>query len=104
MKVKEKSETIGLKLKANSKNKDLGIWSHHFMANGWGNNGNSERLFFWASKSLQMVAAAMKLKDTYSLEKSYEQPRQLIKKQRHYFANKGPSSQGYGFCSSHVWM
>ena len=30
--------------------------------------------------------------------------RQLIKKQRHYFANKGPSSQGYGFSSSHVWM
>ena len=44
MKVKEKSETIGLKLKANSKNKDLGIWSHHFMANGWGNNGNSDKL------------------------------------------------------------
>ena len=42
-------------------------WSH-FMANRWGNNGNSERLFFWAPKSLQMVTAAMKLKDTYSLE------------------------------------
>ena len=37
-------------------------------------------------------------------KKSYHQSRQLIKKQRHYFANKGPSSQGYGFCSSHVWM
>ena len=36
--------------------------------------------------------------------KSYDQPRQYIKKQRHYFANKGPSSQGYGFSSSHVWM
>ena len=36
--------------------------------------------------------------------KSYDQPRQHIKKQRHYFANKGPSSQGYGFSSSHVWM
>ena len=36
-------------------------------------------------------------------KKSYDQPRQLIKKQRHYFANKGPSSQGYGFSSS-VWM
>ena len=33
-----------------------------------------------------------------------EQPRQHIKKQRHYFDNKGPSSQGYGFSSSHVWM
>ena len=36
--------------------------------------------------------------------KSYDQPRQHIKKQRHYFANKGPSSQSYGFSSSHVWM
>ena len=35
---------------------------------------------------------------------SYDQPRQHIKKQRRYFANKGPSSQGYGFSSSHVWM
>ena len=37
-------------------------------------------------------------------KKSYDQPRQRIKKQRHYFANKGPSSQSYGFPSSHVWM
>ena len=37
-------------------------------------------------------------------KKSYDQPRQHIKKQRYYFANKGPSSQGYGFSSSHVWM
>ena len=51
-----------------------------------------------------MVTAAMKLKDAYSLEESYNQPRQRIKKQRHYFANKGPSSQGYGFSSSDVWM
>ena len=37
-------------------------------------------------------------------KKSYEQPRQHIKKQRHYFANKGLSTQGYGFSSSHVWL
>ena len=37
-------------------------------------------------------------------KKSYDQSRQHIKKQRHYFANKGPSSKGYGFSSSHVWM
>ena len=37
-------------------------------------------------------------------KKSYDQPRQHIQKQRHYFVNKGPSSQGYGFSSSHVWM
>ena len=37
-------------------------------------------------------------------KKSYDQPRQHIKKQRHYFANKGPSSESYGFFSGHVWM
>ena len=37
-------------------------------------------------------------------KESYDQPRQHIQKQRHYFANKGPSSQGYGFSSSHIWM
>ena len=59
---------------------------------------------FGAPKWLQMLTAAMKLKDTCSLWKSYDQPRQHIKKQRHYFANKGPSSQSYGFSSSNVWM
>ena len=51
-----------------SKNYDHGIWSHHFMANRQGNNGNLETLFWGAPKSLQMVIAAMKLKDTFSLE------------------------------------
>ena len=37
-------------------------------------------------------------------KKSYDRPRQHVKKQRHYFVNKGPSSQGYGFSSSHVWI
>ena len=54
-------------------------------------------------KSLQMVTVAMKLKDT-PWKESYDQPRQHIKKKRHYFVNKYPSSQGYGFFSSHVWM
>ena len=75
------------------------------MANRWGNSGNSVRLYFGGiQKSLQMVTAAMKLKDTYSWKDSDDQSRQHIKKQRQYFANKGPSSQGYGFSSSHVWM
>ena len=63
-----------------------------------------QTLFFWAPKSLQMVIAAMKLKDACSLEGKLWPPRQHIKKQRHYFANKDLSSQGYGFSSSHVWM
>ena len=51
-----------------SENKDHGILSHHFMATRWGKNGNINRLFSWAPKSLQMLTAAMKLKDTCSLE------------------------------------
>ena len=50
-----------------------------------------------------METAAVKLKDTYSLGKNYNKLRQHIKKQKHYFADKGLSSQGYGFSSSHVW-
>ena len=57
----------------------------------------------WAPKSLQMVTTAMKLKEA-PWKKSYDQSRQHIKNQRHYFANKGLSSQSYGFSSSHVWM
>ena len=62
------------------------------MANRWGNSRNSDRLFFWIPKSLQMVTETMKLKDACSLEESYDQPRQHIKKHTYYFANKDPSS------------
>ena len=63
MKVKVESEKA-----QHSENEDHSIWSHHFMANRWGNSGKCQTLIFWASKSLQMVTAAMKLKDAYSLE------------------------------------
>ena len=63
-----------------------------------------EALFLGAPESLQMVTASMKLKDACSLEESYDQPRQHIKKQRHYFADRAPSNQSYGFSTSHVWM
>ena len=56
-----------------------------------------------APKSLHMVTTAMELKDA-PWKKSYDQPREHIKKQRHYFANKGPFSQSCGFSSSHVWI
>ena len=49
-----------------------------------------------------MVTAAMKLKTLTPWKESYDQPRQHIQKQRHYFVNKGSSSQGYGFSSGHV--
>ena len=69
-KVKEEREEAGLKLNS-QKNKDHGIRSHHFMANRWGSNGNSDRLFSWAPKSLQMLTAAVKLKELAPWKKSY---------------------------------
>ena len=70
------------------------------MANRWGKNGNSERLFSLVPKLLQMVTAAMKFKDACSLEEKLWQ-RQHIKKQKHHFANK---CQSYGFFNNHIWM
>ena len=99
MKVKEESGKVGLK---------LNIQKTKIMASGpitsWQIDGETVTDFIWgAPKSLQMVSAAMKLKDT-PWKESYDQPRQHIKKQRHYFTNKGLSSEGHGFSCGHVWM
>ena len=67
MKMKEESEKAGLQISI-QKNEDHGIWSHHFMANRWENNGNIKKLDSCAPKSLQMVTAAMKLQDACSWE------------------------------------
>ena len=67
LKVKQEREKAGLKLNI-QKTKSHGVQCHHFMANRWGNNGNSDRLILGAPKSLQMVAASMKLKVSCSLE------------------------------------
>ena len=90
MRVKEESEKVGLK---------LNIQKTKIMASGLifslqidrETVGKVADLFFWVPKSLQMLTAAMKLKDTL-WKKSYEQLRQHFKKQRHYFADKGPAS------------
>ena len=75
------------------------------MANRWGNNGNSDRLYFGGLQNhCRCWLQPWNKKTLTPWKESYDQPRQHIKKQRHYFANKGPSSQGYGFSSSHVWM
>ena len=66
MKVKEERKKVGLKQR--SENEDHGIWSHHFMANRWGNSEKSERLFSWAPISLKVVTAPMKLKASWSFE------------------------------------
>ena len=81
IKAKEDSEKVGLK---------LNIQKTKMMASGpitsWEIDGETMKqcqiLFFWAPKSLQMLTAAIKLKDTCSLDESYNQPRQHIKKQR----------------------
>ena len=100
MKVKEESKKAGLK---------LSIQKTKIMAScpitSWQiDEEKMETFFFLDSRITVTVTTAMKLEDTCSLEKSYDKPRQCIKKQRHYFAYKGPSSQSYGFSSSHVWM
>ena len=70
IKVKEESEKVGLELNIQKTN-DHGIWSHHFMANRWGNNVDSDRLFLGDPKLLQVVTTAMKLKDTCTLEEKF---------------------------------
>ena len=90
---KEENEKVGLK---------LNIQKTKIMASGpitpWQIDGETvETLFLWAPKSLQMVTAAMKLKDTFSRKESYDQPRHHIKKQRHYFVTKVHIIEGMVF-------
>ena len=68
-----------------------------------------DRGAWWAAiygvaQSLTRLKRLSSSSSSCPFKESYDQTRQHIKKQRHYFANKGPSSQGYGFSSSHVWM
>ena len=103
MKMKEENEKVGLKLNIQK----IKIMTSSPITSCQIDGETVETVVdftFLAPKSLQMVIASMKLKDTYSLEGKYDQPRQHITKQRRYFINKGPSSQGYYFCYSHVLM
>ena len=101
MKVKEESEKVGLK---------LNFQKTKIMASGpltpWQIDGETVEtvadFIFCLPKSLKMAIATMKLKSLTPWKESYDQPRQHMKKQRHYFANKVSSSQGYGFSSGHV--
>ena len=64
--------------------------SHHFMANRWGNNGNSEKLHFWGLQNhCRWWLQPWNEKMLAPWKKSYDQPWQHVKKQRHYFADKG---------------
>ena len=69
------------------------------------NSGNSGKLYFWGLQNhCRWWLHPWNKKTLAPWKKSYDQPRQHIKKQRRYFANKGLSSQSHGFSSSHVWM
>ena len=104
MKVKEESEKAGLK---------LSIQKMKTMASGpitsWQIDEETMEtvtdFIFLGSKITADGDCSHEIKRCLLLQKkSYDQPRQHIKKQRHYFANKTPSSQSYGFSSTHVWM
>ena len=102
MKMKDKSEKSGLKLNIQK----MKIMTSSPITS-WQIDGNQwkpwQTLFTWVPKSLQMVTVAMKQKKKLvHRKKSYDQLRQHNKKQRHHFANKGPSSQSYGFSSHYV--
>ena len=75
------------------------------MANRWGNNGNTDRLYFWGLQNhCRWWLQPWNKKMLAAWKKIYDQTVEHIKKQRHYFVNQVPSSQSYGFSSSHVWM
>ena len=103
MKVKEESEKVGLK---------RNVQKTEIIASGpitlWQIDGETMETVtdftLGGSKITADVDFSHEIKTLAPWKKSYDQPRQHIKKHRHYFANKGPSSQGYGFSSGHVWM
>ena len=75
------------------------------MANRWGNNGNSDRLYFLDSKITADGDCSHEIKRHLLLgRKVMTNLDSILKSQRHYFANRGPSSQSYDFSSSHGWM
>ena len=103
MNMKEESENVGLKLNI-QKTKIMAsspITSRQI-------NGETVKIvtdfIFVAPKSLQMVTAAMKLRLLLLERKVMTNLDSILKKQRHYFANKAPPYQGSGFSNSHVWM
>ena len=103
MKVKEESEKAGLK---------LNIKKTKIMASGpitsWQKDGETVTDFiFFGSKITADGDCSHAIKRPQLLgkkKKSYDKTRQHIKKQRHYLADRGPSSQSYGLSSSHLWM
>ena len=103
MKVKEESEKVGLKLNIQK----IKIMASSPITSRQIDGETMETVayfYFWGSKINVDCDCIHELKMLPPWKESYDQTRQHIQKQRHYFANKAPSCQGYGFSSSHVWM
>ena len=99
MKVKEESEK-GLKAQ-HSENEDHGIWSHHFMANRWGNNENSDRLVVLGSKITADGDCSHEIKRRLLLErKAMTNLDNILKSRNIILPKKDPNSQSYGLSSS----
>ena len=100
MKVKEESEKVGLKFN-NQKTK---IMASDPITSWQIDRETVADFIFLGSKITSDDDCSHEIKTLIPWKESYDQPRQHIKKQRYYFANKDLSSQGYGFSSGHVWM
>ena len=103
MKVKEESEKVGLA--QHSENKDYGIWSHHFMANRWGNSERVSDFIFWGSKITADDDCSHEIKRHLLLgRKVITNINSIFKSRDITLPTKVHLSQVYGFPSSHVWM
>ena len=103
MKVKEESENVGLKLNI-QKTKMMASRPITSWQIDWATVEKVADFIFWDSKITADGDCSHEIKTLTPWKKSYDQPRQHIKKQRHYFSNKGPFHQSYDFSSIHVWM
>ena len=103
MKVKEESEKAGLKLNT-QKTKIMAAGPISSCQIDGETMETVADFIFWGSKITADGDCSHEIKTLTPWKESYDQPRQHIQKQRHYFPNKGLSSQGYGFSSGHVWM
>ena len=103
MKVKEESEKVGLKLNI-QKTKIMALSPITSWQIDWKTMETDRLYIFGLQNHCRWGLQPLNEKTLAPWKKSYDQPRQHIKKQRHYFANQVPSSQSYGFLNSHVWM
>ena len=100
----EELKSLLMKVKEESGKADLKLWSHHFMATAMETMETDSLYFLGLQNHCRWWLQPWNRKMLAPCKKSYKQPRHHITNQRHYFADKGPSSQSCDFSSSHIWM